>query len=261
MSEKYVIRTTSNYGMFTLLPFNRDIRRTKDLEASFRKYGWVPAYPMHVIPDDKNAGKYIIKGGHHRFVVAKKLQMPVRYIVCNDNADIFELEQATTPWVLGDYVMSGCRAGLPEYVEVKSYCDTTGISVGLALSMLAGETAGSGHYGARAKSGQFRVNKDSNHATAVKDIILLCKNSEVEFYNKSLFVQALSRVLKVKELDLKRLKSKIKLFGVVMKKKATLDQHLEQLEEIYNRNSTEKTRLPLKFLAIEAAKQRRLVAA
>jgi len=260
-NHKYVVRETRNYGMFKLLEFNRDVQKIKNLEASFRNHGWIPAYPMHVIQAEDSTGKYIIKAGNHRFFVAKKLNMPVLYVVCQDEAEIFELEQATNHWKLKDYLVSGCRSGNLEYLEVKKYCEETGIPTGLSISMLAGQTAGGGNVTPKFKRGQFSVNKTSNHAQLVKEIVLLCKACEVPFYNKDLFVKALSRVLWVQDLDMKRLKSKIKLFGGDMKRKATLDQHLEQIEEIYNRNSTSKARLPLKFLALECAKQRSAVAA
>jgi len=40
----------------------------------------------------------------------------------------------------------------------------------------------------------------------------------------------MSRVARVKELDLKRLKTKLKLFSSTMKKQATMDQYLEMIE-------------------------------
>jgi len=91
----------------------------------------------------------------------------------------------------------------------------------------------------------------------MKEIILLCRDAEIGFYNNNLFIQAMSRVTRVKELDFKRLKARIKLFAPTMKKRATMDQYLEMIQDVYNRKQTAK--LPLKFLAAEAVKRRSAV--
>jgi len=257
MAHKDVIRESNNYKMFEPMSFNRNVTRTKELEQSFRKHGWIKAYPMHVIQGA--SGKYTIKAGNHRFYVAQKLGIPVRYVVCEDDVDIFELEGATRHWQLNDYLISQCRAGNDEYIAVKNYCEETGIATGLAVSILMGQTAGSGGYAERFKGGRFKVNNKSNHAEIMREMVLLCKARGIEFYNKSLFVHALSRVVYTKEVDLKRLKSKINKFSHIMTKRANLEQYLDMLDELYNWKSASK--IPVKFLSHEAAKQRCAVAA
>jgi len=256
MSEKIVVRQTANYGMFELLGFNRDVRRTGKLEESMREYGWIPAYPMYVIPNG-NTGRYIIKDGHHRLFVATKLGIPVRYVVCHDEADIRKINGGINLWDKKDYMSFYCRNGLQDYLEAKDYIDETGIPLGLALSMLMGHTAGSVNWRAKFNNGEYKINRDSNHARVMKEIILLCRDSEIGFYRNNLFIQAMSRVVRVKELDLKRLKTRLKLFAPTMKKQATMDQYLEMIQDVYNRKHTAK--LPLKFLAAEAVKRRSAV--
>jgi len=256
MSEKIVVRQTTNYGMFELLPFNRDVKNTRELEASLRTHGWIHSKPLDVIPKG-NTGKYLIRDGHNRFIAAQKLGIPILYVVCKDDADVFRLVNTTRMWTVSDFLESHCRTGKEDYLEAKRYCTETGIPVGLALSMLMGQTAGSGNWGERFKRGNYQINRSSNHAAIMKDLVLLCKTCGVEFYNKSLFVQALSRVVFTKEVDLSRLKTKIKKFAHAMSKRSSLDQYLEMFEELYNWKSTSK--IPVKFLAHEAAKKRSAV--
>ena len=136
------IPTTTNYEMFQLLDFNRDVSKTRKLEASMKRHGYINAYPLHVV---KENGKLRIKGGHHRFFVASKLGLPVAYVVCEDNASIHELEAATTRWSLDDYLTSYVRMGDADYIAIQKYQQRTGIATGLCVSMLGGEMASSGN--------------------------------------------------------------------------------------------------------------------
>jgi len=125
---------------------------------------------------------YIIKDGHHRLFVAKKLNIPVCYVVCHDNADIRKLNDAIKPRDRVDYMTSYCRSGVVDYLKAKDYIDETGMPLGLALSILMGHTAGSVKWRERFKSGEYKINRDSDHASIMKEIILLCKAAEIGFY-------------------------------------------------------------------------------
>jgi hypothetical protein len=248
------ILESHDYNLFDMMSFNRDVKKTRNLEKSMKIHGWIPAYPAHVA---KKGGKLLIKAGHHRFFVARKLNIPVKYVICTDNISIYELEKATTPWNMQDYLDSHCRNGEREYLAVKEYCDETGIGVSNAMSMLGGHSAGSGNFGLMFKMGEFKIKKDSNHADTVRDIVLCFKKYGVPFYNTNLLVQAISRVAWVKEFESSRMKSKIKICAGFVEKKANLEQYESMLEEIYNRQS--KSKIPLKFLADAAAKNRNAV--
>jgi hypothetical protein len=245
---------SKKYEMFEMISFNRDVEKTKALEESMRIHGFIPAYPLHVI---KNGGeKYLIKAGHHRFYVAQKIGIPVKYVVCDDNATIHELERATNKWNLQDYLESYCKMGKEEYLKVRYYCEETGIGLGNAIYMLAGQTAskGSSAVNNAFKDGKFKVKESDDHAYIVRDIVLYLKKYSVPFGGIDLFVRALSRIVKVDDFDLTRLKLKIKNFHGLIEKKVNLDQYLDMLEDLYNRQSQSK--IPLKFLANEEAKRR-----
>jgi len=233
--------------------FNRDVKKTKRLEKSMLKHGWIDACPLHVIRNGSD--KLKIKQGHHRFIAAQKIGIPIKYVECVDDATIYELEATTIRWSMEDYLTSHCRTGKKEYLKVRQYCDETGIGLNQAFSMLAGHAAGSGNFQREFKEGDYKVKGTSDHAGIVKDIVLCIKKYGVPFYNTSLLVKAISKIVWVTELSLPQLKSKIKLFPYLFEKKANLDQYLDLLEEVYNRQS--RIKLPLKFLALEEAKRRR----
>ena len=62
---KEMVMETKDYSKFDLLQFNRDIERVNYLTQSMKEFGWIGAYPMHVVRNGK--GRYKIKAGHHRF--------------------------------------------------------------------------------------------------------------------------------------------------------------------------------------------------
>lgn len=249
------ILESNNYSKFTMTDFNRDAEKTKELEASFREFGWIDACPLHVVRDDD--GKLRIKQGHHRFIAAQKIGIPVKYVECNDKAPIHRLERTTRRWSMEDFLTSHCRDGRPEYTKVREYCEESGITLQAAISMLGGQSAGSGNFSDAFKSGDYEVNESSNHAYVVENIVLHMKKHRVKFYNNNLMVQAISKVVWLKEFDVIQFKSKIKSFNSFMEKKANLDQYLDMVEDIYNRQS--RSKLPLKFLATEEAKRRNVV--
>jgi len=246
------IHESTDYDKFELLSFNRNVVKTKALAASMSKYGFLSPYPIHVVKNGK--GKLKIKAGHHRFLVARSLSIPIKYVVSEDDASIYDLEQATCRWSLSDYLVSFTRSGNANYMEIQAYCEETGIGIGMATAMLGGHTASTNNFREPFKNGDFKVRKSSPHASDVKDIVLYMKKCGIKIYNTAMLVQGISKIMWVDKLNVTQLKVKIKKFPSMFNRTATLDQCLDMLEQIYNYKSQEK--IPLKFLADEAAKSR-----
>ena len=245
------ILETNNYGRFELHDFNRNIGRIKYLEESMRKHGWIDAYPMHVVRNGN--GKLKIKAGHHRFHVARTLGIPVKYVESADNASIHELEKATSPWVMSDYLYSFCRMGKPAYLKVKEYHEATGIGLNSCISMLGGNSAGTHNFDESFKSGSFQI-KDTAHAGIVADIIMHCKKCGIKWATHDLFVRAVSRIAWAEGFDPSILKHKIGTFPYLIEKQANLVAYTEMIDSVYNRQS--KVRVPLAFNADKAARER-----
>ena len=245
------LNETTNYDLFDLHEFNRDVKKLKFLEQSMKLHGYIAAYPLHV--QKSGGGKLKIKGGHHRFIIARKLGIPVYYVICDDDATIHQLEKATNTWSLMDYLASWCRVGKEDYIEVRNYCTRTGISLSLASSMFFGNQAGSGNFNDAFKAGNFRI-KDRKHARDVEGIVIHMKNCGVDCYNAHLLVQAVSRVLYVSEFDVETFKLKVKSHSHMITKQANSQEYMNMIESVYNRQNKEK--IPLAFLADNAAKAR-----
>lgn len=246
------ILESKKYDMFMVSDFNRDVLVIKELEDSMKKHGWVDDKPMVVYPRNGD-GLFVIKDGHHRFVVARLLGLPVKFVVSESEITMYDLEKTKRPWKLKDWLYSRARQGNPDYLAVKEYCEETGIKVGIAASMLMGHTASGSEPTRAIKTGEYRA-KSNKHAEAVKEIVLCMKKHGIKFYNSTPLVEAISKVVAVPAFSLVHLKSKIKAFPYAVEKKATLDQYLDMLEALYNRQSKQK--IPLKFMANEEAKKR-----
>lgn len=251
-----MLMETNNYGIFELLEFNRNVEKTSALEMSMKRHGYIPAYPLHVVRS--NNGKLRIKAGHHRFEVARKLGLHVYYIVCHDSATVFELEKATRKWTMRDYLESHIREGKnPAYCRVKEYLSETGVDLSSALSMLAGESAGNGNYLKSFKEGTYRLG-DPSHSLKVKEIVLHCVKCEIPWARHTLFVQAISKILWVEEIDISRLKRRISNHHHHMKKCPSKQEYIQMLEGIYNRQCQDKDKIPLAYLAQQQANKRNL---
>lgn len=250
-----MVLESNNYAKFELLEFNRDVNKTRYLEMSMIKHGWIDAYPAHVVRNPKT-GKLQIKAGHHRFFVAQKLRIAVKYVECRDEANIHELERATTPWTLKDYLISYVRLGKLDYVRVLRYHEETGINLGACISMLAGTSAGSSNWHKQFKDGTYRLG-DPAHAKIVGEIVLYCKKSGFPHACAQLFIEALSKIVWAEGFSPANLKKKMGRYVDHMKKQPSKRAYVEMLDAIYNRGS--KTKIPLAFLAEEAARKRSVV--
>lgn len=239
-----------DYNKFELLEFNRDEKSTKTLEESMRKYGWWDDSPMSVIKTRN--GKLKIKKGHHRFIAAKKLGIPVKYVFGNQDVTIFEAELTTRPWKLNDFFVAMTREGKdPNCTVIKNYCDKTGIPLRAAISLLGGESAGSGNLQIVFKQGNYKVKGQNGHAEIVGDIIIHTKAVGLPFATHDLYVRAISKVARVQCFSPSRMKQKISTFARYMDKRAHLQQYLDMIEDVYNKSSQKK--IPLRFLADQEA--------
>lgn len=251
------IEETKDYSKFELHQFNRNIGNTDRLVSSMKKYGWIPAFPMYVIRNGR--GKFKIKAGHHRFEAARQLDIPVKYIVWEDDISIHELEHTTSQWTLSDYLVSFVGCGRPDYLRVQDYIKRTGVDLASAISMLAGEQASSNNQGPRFKFGTYRVANDTSHAELVGRIITRLKEIKAEGADHRNFTRALSRVCFVREFDVNRFLKQAEQHKYLFDRQSTMAGYMQVIEEVYNRQRQAHHKLPLAFMADEQAAKRNAV--
>jgi hypothetical protein len=250
------IRETSNYSMFKPCLFNRDIRKIRKLQKSMKLHGFIDAYPLHCHKDTD--GLLSIKAGHHRFESAKLLRIPVKYVICEDNATIHELESSTNPWNLDDYLTSHVRSGSVGYQKIKEYREKTKIPLTMCISMFSGDSAGSNNKKDAFKDGFLKITPEGEaHAEKVALI-----SAKVRVFNESVgtnvyFIKALSRMLFVKQFSVSKFIEKVNSHSFLLQPQANLSGYSQLIESIYNRQN--KNKVNLTFLADEAMKERSAV--
>jgi len=254
MSNKmaYKLQATRDYRIFELAEFNRDVTNIKKLKQSMQRHGYIPAYPLHVMR--KPSGHLAVKAGHHRLEAAMSLKIAVFYIICEDQATIYELEAATDCWSLADYMVSFCRCAFRDYVAIRDYINATGISLSHAIAMHGGHCAGSGNFGPQWKSGTYKI-KDTDHPRQVAQIIALCDAAGMECARHVHFVAAISQMLRVPAFDVRQFLTRVDANAALGKRQPGVQAYRELIETIYNRNSHKK--LPLAFMCADASRQRR----
>jgi hypothetical protein len=197
-----------------------------------------------------------VKAGHHRLEAAKRLNIAVCYVVTTDSATIDELERASKSWKLIDYVKSFARQGSSDYLTILDWQEKSGIALMQVVSMLAGEQASSGNQLGKVKSGTFVV-KDEFQIRKVAAIVNSIRKEGIKWSCDTLFVAALSQCVFLPEFDHIKCIDKAISNRHALMKQGSKDQYLDMIESIYN--SHRKDRIPLAFLAKEAAKKRSVV--
>lgn len=243
---------TNNYSLFVVNPFNREIKKTRWLEASLKEYGWIPGHPLDCkrLPN----GKLEIRDGHNRFDICRRLKIPVRYVESKDAATPQILIRTHTPHSVRDYLTSYMKMGNLAYQAVMEYHKRTGISLSSCISLLAGSSANqSSNHLQRFKDGDYSLG-DLAHSEIVGKLVIHCSAHGIAFARHNRFVQAVSKIAWARGFDLKVMMAKIASGPEFVEKQTSLQNFVRMLASVYNRNSRE--RVPLEFLADEAARER-----
>ena len=245
------IKWTKDYGLFELHAENRKVAKTKWLERSMSRHGYIAAYPLHVTKSPN--GKFLIKAGHHRFAVAKSLGIRFAYIVCNDEAQIAELEQATRKWTVHDFLQSYCSQGLSEYLKLREYIEASSIALVTSITLLGGRTLGETGL-ENFKTGRFKVRRLESSKKVAK-MFLASKLLQPSIAPSRGYCLALMNVLYVPEFDVDQYLKKVKVnHEILMDPAHTIADFQRIIERIYNCRSNKK--IPLSFMATEASKNR-----
>jgi len=253
MRTKPELKCTRDYSLFELHELNRPLHDDPVLFDSMKKHGWMPSSPAQVVSNGN--GHFKVVRGHHRLDIAKRLKLAVWYVIDDTNADPWALEGCRTAWTGSDFAVARASAGDTDVQAVLEFKRKHGIQLGVAASLLGGESAGSGNKVQQIKSGTFKLANDTSHAKKVVSVIDRCRGLGVEFATASPFVSAISLLLKVPEFDPATFIHKLTQNKDRLEKRGTADRFLDEIEALYN--FAAKKPIPLAFMAREASKVRR----
>lgn len=250
---KIELKQTADYDLFVMNEINRPPHSLKELLASMVLHGFIPGCAIHVVRTKD--GKLKIVQGHHRFLAAKQLGVPLWYIV--DEHDLLPLvfEQFSgSSWVGKDAIGAEVQAGNSHYLQLKEFMEKHKMNLLPAANLLGGESAGSNNRVNKVKAGTFKV-VDVSHANDVVRITDILRAKGADFATSTAFVCALSMAIRLPAIDLDTLAERAEKYAHVMRKRGTRVEYLEEIETLYNYNARQK--LPLKFMTIALGAERR----
>lgn len=247
------LQTSDNYKLFLMSDLNRSVdteskhyRRVLD---SMRKYGFIPAYPVHC----KTKGNRLeIFDGQHRFHAARELKLPIHYVVYdNGEIDLGGINSTQAPWTIRNYVESHAQQGKAAYRELLQFADAHKLPLSICANLLAGLTgkAGTGSRGPLC-DGRFQI-RNRNLAETVATICAEVRKLS-RIGTQTLFVNAISRAVHVKEFDPARFMEKAAKYPAMLTPQANLESYNQLIQNIYNHAA--RNTIPLAFMANEAMK-------
>lgn len=255
--EKPKLQYTRDYEIFEMHELNRDITEKPVLEESMKAHGFMPSSPIHCIRN--GSGKLKVIRGHHRLHYAKRLGIGVWYVIDPSVTTIFDLEgDSSAHWSIKDFLHARAKAaGGGDYGKVIEFQKRYGIAQGAAISLMAGESAGSANAQRKVKQGTFRVSRDLSHATLVGELVNFCRATGAACAGTTGFVNALSAVARVPEFEPQVFRDRVKKMpSLLAQLRATTKSYLELIDEVYNYGAKGK-RLALAFKAVEMGRQRK----
>lgn len=251
--DKPKLQVTRDYSIFEMHEFNRPLHEDPRLIASMKKVGFMPSSPIQCARNGSSRLKVV--RGHHRLDVAKRLGLPVWYVVDNSKVDLFDLEGGRQQWSANDFLTARAAAGNAHCETVVEFRKRHGLTLGAAASLVGGQSAASGNKVKQIKDGTFKVAGDLTHAKTVVSITDYCHECGVEFARSAAFVGAVSMCVRVPDFDPAVFKHRVKLHGGIMRKRAAKDEYLDEIDALYNYGAKGR-RLPLEFQAKEVARER-----
>ncbi len=250
--NKPKLESTKNYDLFEMHDTNRPIKDKPLLLESMQKNGFIPSGAIHCYRNGN--GKLKIIRGHHRFHYAQRLKLAVYYIIDDTNHDIFNLEGDTTQaWSSLDFLKARAKAGNKDCDRLLGFMEKHHIPIGPATSLMVGQSANSRGV-SEVKRGTFKVG-DMGFANEVIGVIDILRDLGVSFATSAMFLSAMSLCLRIPELDIELLREKIKTHYLILRKRLSRSEYLEEIENVYNYKS-QLSRLPIKFRALEIARER-----
>ena len=229
-----------------------DVKHVKDLMGSMQTFGFLPSKPVQVYQEGK---KLIIIDGHHRFVAAKNLQIPVIYVVePKSNGDSMScVNGLQKSWNTKNYLAQYTKRGIQSYMELDEY-HKLGFPIIQAAKMLEGLSAGGAGVSTTGKSlrdGTFKV-KTREKIEIIAQFIRE-HGSKNKAFTTTNFISAFELCLRLSDFDHEQMTRKLSLNHHSISRTANSDQMLDQMEEVYNWKQQIKT--PLAFKAKQARKR------
>lgn len=255
MKNVNTVIETYDYSKFKDILGNRNINNlnVKRLVQSFQK-----SYLMSPIIVNEN---FEIIDGQHRFLAAKKLQLPINYIMVKGYSldEVKSLNETGIKWSKKDHLNAYVELGYPAYLKFKEFMDQyPDFSLSACEVFITNQLSGS-HISKSDSSLKSDTNKRGYYAVRyfqegdlqIDDYDLACENAEkvlmikpfYDGYSRALFVRAMVGIFRIKEYSHNQLINRLEANPTAMQHCSNISQYKILIEEIYNFRSRNKISL------------------
>lgn len=234
MSESSTkINYSNDYGLFYFLRGNRDLNEAKVnkiIKSVQEGLNFFKYCPILV-----NEAFYIIDG-QHRFVVCKKLKLPIYYVVVPNFSlrQIAEINNNQSKWKIKDFMNCYIDANInrEDYKALETLTTEFNINLSLGINLLMYGKVGSGGQSDAFRDGNFKV----NFLNVTNDLLLLSKEYEpygAEWRSRS-FLQAIEKLIASDKYDQTAVLKKLDKHGLKIEHQGSCKEYLTHIEELYN---------------------------
>ena len=237
--KENIIYSSSQYNDFVFKKENRDIDEpfVEKMAKSFEKYGWVGS-PIEI--SEGADGKFQIEEGQHRFLAAKKLNIPIKFIVVPARNAYMqaEINDLNNKWKPMKFVEMYARNGVQSYKRLlnlfEQFPQYTWVEIVTAIGNSNSQQQKA------IKEGRLQLS-DEKYIKARNILIDLndIKSAMDEFgFVSHQYLKGFISLLKADAIDKDRMVEKIQKYGNgVFTKVTTVDKAVDYIERVYNFNA------------------------
>ncbi len=237
-----MIQKTNDYSMFKFRDDNRKVIRShvNNLKASIREKNFLPYEPIDV------NGDFEVIDGQHRLTAAKELELEIYYVVREDLEphDMITMNANNKNWKMDDFFRFYLHHKKPEYLKLQKFMIDQKMQLRVALGLLSGRTK---EAFSSFKNGTFQCRND-----LIEDRLRICwdtisiirKHGGYTTYLESAkFWKSLVVLTKHPFFDEEKWKHNLMYKVESMGPRATFDDYLRLLQNIYNWKNSQKISL------------------
>jgi len=241
---------TKDYDMFVMNAYNRSLHWSKALERSMRIRGFLPRFAIAV--KKRADGKMEIQSGHNRFAMAKKLGLPVYYIVDNADVEITEIELDGTErqkWTAIDFVNAHANNGKEDFLLLLKIVEKYNIPITTVIRIFCAATL------VDVKRGEAKI-KNAALGYSTLDAVQSMFANGIAFAKTASFIMAIYNTLSVEEVDAEKLIRNATNNPRMMRKCPDIESYLEEIDNLYNYHTSSQYKIPLKHMVMQKMRER-----
>jgi len=250
---KTELKWTKDYSRFVFSPENRKINEAhvRDLVGSMSKFGFVPAYPIHVRSTGR--GTLEVQDGQHRLEAAKRLCIELYYVACDSDFDSMETNGSVKKWNLEDFLHAQLvKSEKSSYRVIEYACKKHHIPISSALRIFDKNGELSSACIKKFKSGDYLIeSEDIMRGQGFIDALSKIREHYTQAYHNR-FIKALHFCMKTTAFKIDKFIKKCQSHRSLLRPCADTMDYISMIEQIYNYHCKANEKISLRFEAGKA---------